>query len=85
MHNTPAYLKSVKNKNLYIPTINTVTYGNKSLKFHCPVLWNDLFKKGYITVNENPSKNVSLQDIHCISHFNNILKKHFLFKYSLTE
>ena len=29
---------------LHIPRIYTTTYGNKSIKYHCPILWNATVK-----------------------------------------
>ena len=33
---------------LYIPCIKTVTYENKSIKFHCTELWNEISKYGIV-------------------------------------
>ena len=84
-HSSDAVLKSVKNNWLHVPPIITVTYGNKSLKFHCTDLWNELFKKGSIAINSDSKDNIKLCDIHRISHFSSILKKHYLYNYSLTD
>ena len=41
-------LNSVYKQLLHIPRIYTVTYGNKSIKFHCAELWNDTFKINFL-------------------------------------
>ena len=40
---------------LHIPEINSTTYGNNSIKFHGPSIWNELIRNGFSieTVN-NP-------------------------------
>ena len=84
MHTTNVQLNSARKNLLHIPKINTKSYGNKSIKYHCAELWNEIFKNG-IAINSDPLKNLSLTHIKSIHHFKNILKKHYLFKYSLEE
>ena len=36
--------KNVSNQGFYIPTINTTTFGNKSLRYNNPFIWTNLFK-----------------------------------------
>ena len=66
----------------HVPTINTSTYGNNSIKFRCPELWNTMFKNG-IAVDRIIKNNVNFEQIQNIYQFKRILKKHFLFSYSL--
>ena len=33
---------------LHIPRIFAVTYGNKSIKYHCPLIWNATVKNGIV-------------------------------------
>ena len=81
VHTTNLTLNSVHNNLLHIPTINTQTYGIKSIKYHCAKLWNDTFKTGNIQVDSNPHREVSLSSINSINHFKSIIKKHFLTNY----
>ena len=67
---------------LHIPRIMTTTYGIKSLKYHCAEIWNDTFKKG-IAIDNNIKNNISLNNIHTVFQFKKILKKHFLYNYTL--
>ena len=46
IYTTSFELNSFRKRLLHIPHIKTVTYGNKSLKFHCAELWNDSFRNG---------------------------------------
>ena len=66
----------------HIPKINSSTYGNKSIKFHCPDLWNNLFRNG-IAIDEVKKHNVSFNQIKNSHQFKRVLKKHFFFTYSL--
>ena len=43
----------------HIPRISSSTYGNKSIKFHCPELWNSIFKNRII-IDNNLKHNVNL-------------------------
>ena len=36
--------RNVSNQGLYIPLINTTAFGNKSLRYNTPVVWNKLLK-----------------------------------------
>ena len=68
LFNSDINLHSTRNvikKGLFLPTINTVTYGNKSLRFSASVLWNDHIKK------------CKCKDIKTVGHFKAHLKKHF--------
>ena len=64
-------LNSAHNSFLHIPSIKTVTYGNKSLKYLCAGWWNDAFRKG-IVINQDVKTNVTLHQIH-VSHFKMLL------------
>ena len=67
---------------LHIPRIHTVTYGNKSVKYHCPILWNATVKND-ITINNDIKDNIAIDQIYNVFQFKRILKKHFLYSYSL--
>ena len=41
---------SSSKKLLHIPEIHSLTYGNKSIKYHCPYLWNSMFKIIYLSM-----------------------------------
>ena len=47
-------------------------------------LWNETFKYR-IAIDSDPHKNLSVSDIRSSHHFKNILKKHYLFNYSLDD
>jgi hypothetical protein len=82
IHSTNLKLKSVYKKLLFIPRIKTVTYGNKSIKYHCAELWNNTFKNG-ISIDKNVKNNVAVDQIHNVFQFKRLLKKHFLYSYTL--
>ena len=62
VHTTNLELNSARKNLIHIPSINTNLYGNKSIKYHCAKLWNEMFKNG-IAINRDQSKNVSLSNI----------------------
>ena len=64
---------------LHIPRIYTATYGNKSIKYHCSILWNATVINNIAIDNDN----VPIDNIHNISQFKRTLKKHFLHCYTL--
>ena len=81
--NTLQSLNSIDKKLLYIPKFNKETYGKESLRYVCPLLWNEVFKTGFIEVSNIKNKNISVSKIKTIYHFKNALKRHFLYKYSI--
>ena len=81
IHTTNMSLISAQKNLLHIPSIKTVTYCNKSIKFHCAKLWNDTFKKG-IAIDNKVKNNVGLEKILNIQHLKRTLKKHYLYNYS---
>ena len=81
--NTLQSLNSIDKKLLYIPKFNKETYGKESLRYVCPLLWNEVFKTGIIEVSNIKNKNISVSKIKTIYHFKNALKRHFLYKYSI--
>ena len=68
----------------FVPRINTSTYGNNSVKFHCPDLWNSTFRNG-IAINSNHDDIVRSDDIKSINQLKKNLKKHFFYLYSLED
>ena len=82
IHTTNLELNSARNNFIHIPSIKTVTYGNKSIKFHCAELWNKKFKNG-IVINNDVNHNVKIEQIHNVLHFKRVLKKHFLHSYTV--
>ena len=80
MHFPYCHLKNL----IHIPSINTKSYGNISIKYHCAKLWNEFFKTG-ITINSDRKKNVFLDNIKSSQHFKKVLKKHLLYMYSLED
>ena len=69
---------------LHIPRIFTATYGNKSIKYHCPLIWNETVRND-IVIDNDVSKNVCLNQIHNIYQFKRTMKKHFIYFYSLEQ
>ena len=65
-------------------TLDTVTYGKNSIKYHCAKLWNDMFPTGFIQIDDKRKKDshIHLSKINSLHYFKKVLKKHFLFKYS---
>ena len=57
---------------LFIPQINTVSYGSKSIKYRGPYLWND-------TCNNNPS----LNEVQSTIQLKKNLKNYFLSRYDI--
>ena len=82
VHTTSQSLKSTSNKLIHIPSITTVTYGNKSIRYKCAKLWNALFTTGDIQVEANKAKNIKLADIYSSKQLTKVLEKHFLFTYT---
>ena len=82
VHSTNMQLNSTIKNLIHIPTINTLTYGNRSIKYSCAKLWNEFFVRG-IAIDSDRSHNISLRDIRNKQHFKTILKKHFLYNYSV--
>ena len=83
IHRAPRELNSSVNKLIYIPRVNTTTYGINSISYQCATLWNKYFKKGDIKVDEDKKNNVKLSKIKNKKSFNWILKKHFLHSYTV--
>ena len=81
-HTTNLELNSARKSLFHISKINTETYGNRSIKHHCATLWNETFKNG-IAINSDPPRNLSVTDIKSSHHLKRVLKKHYLFNYSL--
>ena len=65
IHTTNLELNSARKNFIHIPSIKTVTYGNKSIKFHCAELWNNKFKNG-ISIDEVVNHNVNINQIHMV-------------------
>ena len=59
---------------LHISQIHTTSYGNKSLKYHCPTLWNSTIKNN-IAIDNNVNTNIHIDSILNLHHFKIILKK----------
>ena len=64
----------------HIPAVNSTTYGINSIRYSVPKLYYDTFKNN----TDSGVKNlVNLGHIHNIFQFKRVLKKHFLYSYSL--
>ena len=67
VHSTNMQLNSTIKSLIHIPTINTLTYGNRSIKYACAKLWNEFFARG-IAIDSDRSHNISLRDIRNKQH-----------------
>ena len=85
IHSTSQVLNSAINNLIYIPSFDTITYGRNSIKFYCAQLWNNMFPTGFIQVDANRNNDVHLTKINTIHYFKKLLKKHFLYKYSIAH
>jgi hypothetical protein len=87
VHLTNQVLNSAINNLIHIPGFDTVTYGKNSIKYHCAKLWNEMFPTGLIQVDAIHKKEpfIHLSKINSIHYFKKILKRHFLFKYSVDD
>ena len=47
---------------LHIPEIHTVTYGNKSIKYHCPIVWNSTAKNDIAIDNKIDNSDLKLHN-----------------------
>jgi len=74
--------RSVSRHLLHIPRIFTSTFGNKSIKYTGPVLWNFIAENG-ISIDNDIDNNISIDQIRNGFHLVRTLKKHFMFEYSL--
>ena len=83
VQSTSLTLNSTYNRLLYIPKVNTKTYGLDSIKFQCPKLWNNVFKSGEIQIDDDKKKNIKLPAIKNKKGFKSALKKHFLHSYTV--
>ena len=63
----------------HVPFINSSTYGNRSIRFYCPDLWNKTFANAIYTDNVNQ---VKLDQVKSIYRFKKVMKKYFLIKYA---
>ena len=85
VHSTNQALNSAINNLIHIPSFDTVTYGKNSIKFSCAQLWNNMFPSGFIQINADHRNDVHLTKINSIHYFKKLLKKHFLYKYSIDD
>ena len=83
IHKTHRELNSTVNNLLYIPKAKTTTYGLQSIRYQCPKLWNNVFKKGFIQVDNDKTNNIKLSDIKTKKGFSSVLKKYFLHSYTI--
>ena len=81
VHTMHRELNSTVNNLLHIPKAKTSTYGLQSIRYQCPKLWNEIFKKGFIQVDNDVKNNIKLSDIKTKKGFKNILKKSFFHSY----
>ena len=72
-------LRSSLKKCLTIPQIKTVHSGDRSLRYKCVSLWNQLITKN---ASIGPAKKFDLSQIFNVSQFKRQLKKHFEYSYT---
>ena len=78
--NIHSYSTSSASKDLlHIPEIHTLTYGNKSIRYHCPYTWNHTFKK-VVPIN-NKNGVIRVDEIRSLPQFKSLMKKHYLHTY----
>ena len=75
-HTTNLELKSDQMNMLSVPNIRTVTYVNKSIKYHCARLWNSFLNK-VVPTDDNFDNNIILDNIGNIYLFKSKFKKPF--------
>ena len=63
VHTVTRELNSTVNKLIYIPKVNTTTYGIDSIRYQCATLWNKYFKNGEIKIDDDKKNNVKLSKI----------------------
>ena len=83
-HTTKLQLNSNIKSLLFVPRIRTQSYGNQSLKYRCPQLWNEFFATG-IAIDNVSANNVTFDKLKSGKHFQEVLKRHFLYKYSIED
>ena len=74
---------STYNNLLHVPSFKTMTYGEKSLRYHCANLWNQTFKHGTIQINSNRQDDVKISEIETKNRFKKVMKAHYLYMHSL--
>ena len=67
----------------HIPAVNSITYGINSIRYSVPKLDYDTFKNNSIATDSGVKNLVNLDHIHNIFQCKRVLKKHFLYSYSL--
>ena len=72
---------------LYLPPIQSSTYGIQSIRYRCAQLWNEMFKSGYVQVKDDREEHsrVLLSKIRNGDNLRNALKRHFLYFYSVDQ
>ena len=70
-------------KPFHIPAVNSLTYGINSIRYSVPKLYYEIFKNNGIAIGKGVTNNVRFDQIHSIFQFKRILKKHFLYSYTL--
>jgi len=74
--------RSVSRNLLHIPRVFTSSFGNNSIKYKGPILWNFIAKNG-IAIDGNIDNNINIDSIHNRFQFTRTLKKHFMYNYSV--
>ena len=79
IHTTNLDLNSSRKYCIFIPTIQSVHSGNKSIKYYCAVLWNDFMtKKKYVKKNSDHKDFIYIDSIHHLYSFKRLIRNHFL-------
>ena len=79
IHTTNLDLNSSRKYCIFIPTIQSVHSGNKSIKYYCAVLWNDFMtKKKYVKKNSDHKDFIYIESVHQVHSFKRLIRNHFL-------
>ena len=72
---------------LYLPSFQSSTYGNRSIRYRCAQLWNEMFKSGSVQVKSDREKHsrILLSKIRSGYNLRNALKRHFLYFYTVDQ
>lgn len=84
IHTTNLELNSSRKNCFHVPTIQSTHSGNKSIKYHCAVLWNDFMTKRKFTKRNSRNREfIHIDSVHHVHSFKKIIKNHFKNIYQL--
>ena len=80
VHTTNLNLNSNRKNCLFLPSVKTVNYGSRSLRYQCASIWN-YFMTSKIRLDDKSILDMS--KVHNIHQFKRLLKKHYSFMYTI--